>query len=70
MTGVQEVQELLEEELEEVAVQGEFRRETGGLVEEEEEEGVGVQNRVGQTLLNSSNLSTREDTAAAAARAG
>ena len=56
------------EEEEEVAVQGEFRREIGGVVEEEvEEEGEEVQNRVGQTLLNSSNPSpTREDTAAVA----
>ena len=51
------------EEEEEVAVQGESRRETGGQVGEE---GVEVQNRVGQTLLNSSNPSTREATAAAA----
>ena len=55
-----------EEEEEEVAVQGESRRETGGQVGEEAEEGVEVQNRVGQTLLNSSNPSTREATAAAA----
>ena len=55
------------EEEEEVAVQGESRRETGGQVGEEAEEGVEVQNRVGQTLLNSSNPSpTREDTAAVA----
>ena len=66
------MQELLEEELEEVAVQGEFRREIGGVVGEEvEEEGEEVQNRVGQTLLNSNNPSpTREDTAAAVAKAG
>ena len=63
------MQELLEEELEEVAVQGEFRREIGGVVGEEE--GEEVQNRVGQTLLNSNNPSpTREDTAAAVAKAG
>ena len=49
----------------EVAVQEEFRRETGGAVGEEE--GEEVQNRVGQTLLNSSNPSpTRGDTAAVA----
>ena len=45
---------MLEVEGEEVAVQGGFRRETGGVVGEEEEEGE-VQNRAGQTLLNSSN---------------
>ena len=64
------MQELLEEELEEVAVQGEFRRGIGGVVGEEEE-GEEVQNRVGQTLLNSNNPSpTRGDTAAAVAKAG
>ena len=54
VTGVQEVV-LLEVEGEEVAVRGEFRRETGGVVGEEEEEEGEVQNRAGQTLLNSSN---------------
>ena len=53
-----------------VAVQGvEFRRETGGQVEEEGEV-VEVQSRVGQTLLNSSSPATREDIAAATAKAG
>lgn len=52
------------EEEEEVAVQGEFRRETGGLVGVEEE--VEAQNKVGQTLLNSSNPSAREDIVAVA----
>ena len=69
MTGVQEVEVLLEVEQEEgeVGVQGEFRREIGGVVGEEVGEGEEVQNRVGQTLLNSSNPSpTREDTAAVA----
>ena len=68
MTGVQEVEVLLEAEEEEVGVQGGFRREIGGVVGEEvEEEGEEVQNRVGQTLLNSSNPSpTRGDTAAVA----
>jgi len=47
-----------------VAVQGEFRRETGGLVGVEEE--VEAQNKVGQTLLNSSNPSAREDIVAVA----
>ena len=60
----------VEEEGVVVAVQGvEFRREIGGQVEEVVEE-VEVQSRVGQTLLNNSSLTTREDIAAATAKAG
>ena len=46
----------------EEAVQEEFRRETGEVVEAEEVEEE-PQNKVGQTLLSSSSLRTREDTA-------
>ena len=63
VTGVQEVAlEVLLAEGGEEAVQEEFRRETGEVVEVEEVEEE-PQNKVGQTLLSSSSLRTREDTA-------